>query len=164
MFRCKGAQRFCRDESGVVLTETLLVVPVLITLSLIIIYFGAIFHSMSHLERAARIASRELSLGRADDETNGVLTACSLITGVGAAGGVSVEQIACDLAARAPGTLFVMATDGTSGGFGSEGADAVVQLVEPELSIVPIGVSPSPDSADVFAARVTLRMQRVVSE
>ena len=164
MFRCKGAQRFCRDESGVVLLETLLVIPVLITIALIIIYFSAIFHSMAHLERATRIATRELSLGRADDETNGVLTNCELITGVAAGGGVSAEQIACTIGAESLGTLFVMASDGSNGDFGIEGADAVVQLVVPELSLLPIGISPSPDDAAVFEARVTLRMQQLGSE
>ncbi|NRB17802.1 MAG: pilus assembly protein [Rhodobacteraceae bacterium] len=164
MFQNPGAQRFGRDESGVVLVETILVIPVLLTISLIIIYFAAIFHSMAHLERASRIASRELSLGRADDETNGVLTACSAITGIGAGGGVSVEQIACDLAERSIGTHFVMASDGTSDGFGSEGADAFVQLVVPESSLLPFGVSPSADDGRVFAARSTLRMQQLDSE
>jgi len=103
-------------------------------------------------------------MGRADDETNGVLTACDAITGVGPGGGISVEQIACDLAELSIGTHFVMATDGTSDDFGIEGADAVVQLVVPELSLLPIGVSPSPDEDRVFAARVTLRMQQLGSE
>lgn len=163
MVRCAGARRFCRDNSGVVLVETLLVVPLLLTISLIIIYFSSIFHTMAHLERATRIASRELSVGRADDETNGVLTACSSLTGVAAGGGTSVEQIACDIASQSLGEHFVTASDGTSDGFGSEGADAFVRLVVPELSLLPIGVSPSPEDASVFEAQSTLRMQRVGS-
>lgn len=157
----KPRTRFDRDEAGVALVETLLVLPVLTGIFLAIIYFSVTTHTMTLLERSARVAAKDLSVGRADDETNGVLTACSLISGVDAAGNASAEKIACDIVASAPGQHFVSASDGAAGGPGSEGDAATVQISVARSAMFTVSFLPKAGESAFLSARTVLRMQVV---
>ncbi len=144
-----------RDVAGAVLVEMTLLTPLLVLLFATVGQWGLIFYTHSSMESAARAAVRELAVGDAHDETNGTLTNCASISGIGADGNASAEQIACNQIAGLFGTFSVAATDGT----GAHGADARVTLEVERNSIVildPMGLI-APSSS--FTAEVTMRNQ-----
>lgn len=153
------ARDFSEDESGVVLLETLLVIPFLTLLLFAIIYFGFLLHAASSMEDAVRVAARELASGRADDETNGTKIACSSVTGTTPSGAQSAEQIACAVVSSLPGDFQVTAYDFNDSGHGNAGDDAVVWLGAPRDSVVYMPEILNLSDAAAITSWAVLRMQ-----
>ncbi len=148
-----------RNVSGAVLVEMAILAPFLVLLFVTVAQWGLIFYTLSSMESASRTAVRQLAVGNADDETNGNLTDCASISGVGPDGNKSAEQIACNQIAGLFGKFSVTATDGTANNFGTKGADARVTLNVEHSSIVifdPFGLM---GQSVLFSAGVTMRMQ-----
>ena len=81
--------RFRNDTSGAAFIEMSLVFPMLLLLTFGGIQFGLVFYALSAMENTARVAARAISVGEADDESNGALTMCGSISGSSANGNKS---------------------------------------------------------------------------
>lgn len=150
---------FRKDSSGAALVEMALLFPILLLLTFGSVQAGLIFYSLSAMESTARVAARAISVGEADDESNGVLTSCTSISGSSANGNKSAEQIACDRLAGLPGDYSVSASDGEAGDFAESGEDISVTVSVNRSDIIVADAFGLLRSSGVFAKTVTLRKE-----
>lgn len=120
-------RNFIRSVRGAVLVEAVFVLPILIVLTLGSIQMSAIFFVMNSMSQFARDGARAMAAG-ADDETGGVLTSCSTLSGTAPDGSVSVEKRVCDMTSIMPGSYLVAANDGVPGGKASAGTEVTVSI------------------------------------
>ena len=133
-------RRFVKDQEGTVLVESLIAMPILVLVTFAIVQLGYVFFVSSTMIHVSQHVSREISVGSADDETNGIYTPCASLTGVSADGFESAEQLACDLMAAVPGDFAVFASDTVAGGTALPGANIVVSIQIQTNALVPIDV------------------------
>lgn len=144
------------QQQGIVLLETLLVVPVLVLAFAITLHFTSIYYVTNSLEKSVRVAARQLALGNYDEQTNGLFTPCSQISATTSTGKTSAEFMACDFVHFGFNSLQVRAYDGNTEGTTSTGTPVYVELQIPKselLTIVPEAISFGPD---FYQARVTM--------
>ena len=147
---------FLHRSEGIVLVETLLVVPILVFIFALTLHFTSIYYVTSSLEKSARVAARQLAIGQFDDETAGMTTSCSQLTNITASGKPSAEYFACDLINFGFNTLSVRAHDGNVAGTTSVGTAVYVELQIPRselLTLVPEAVAIGPEN---YTARTTM--------
>jgi len=131
---------FLKDQSGTVLIETLISFPILLLCTFVIVQLGYVFFVFSTMILVSQHVSREISVGSADDETNGTYTACGSLTGVSSDGLESAEKMACDLMALIPGNFSVFASDTVAGGAAQPGNVIQVSIQIQTSSMIPIDV------------------------
>ena len=153
--------QFYSQQQGIVLVETLLVVPVLVLVFAIILHFSSMYYVVTAMEKSVRIAARQLAQGKADEITSGVITACNSLDESHAATAASAEYLACSQLHFGAESLTVTAFDGNSSGPASVGTAVYVELQLPNsalLSIVPSAMAIGPDT---FIARATQYAEEV---
>jgi len=150
-------RNFRNDDTGAVLLETLIAVPILVMFTFVIVQLGYVFFVASTMIHVSQHVSREIAVGSADDETNGVYTTCGSLSGVSADGLISAEKLACDMIGSLRGNFSVLASDTVAGGPASPGNNILVSLQIETSSIVPIdimGMAASFDNYSVQARHV----------
>lgn len=129
-----------KDQSGAVLVETLISLPILVLFTFVIVQMGYVFFVFSTMVHVSQHVSREIAVGSADDETNGTYTACGSLVGVSADGLESAESMACDMIENIPGNFSVLASDTVAGGAASPGDAIQVSIQIQTSSMIPIDV------------------------
>jgi hypothetical protein len=150
---------FIYHQQGVVLVETLLVIPILVFVFVLTLQLASVYYITSGMEKSARLAVRQLAQGNYDDETSGTLTPCSVITNITATGMPSAEFLACNSINFNFGNFEVRAYDGNLAGPGATGTAVYVELQIPRdelLNLVPSAVEIGPEK---FAARTTMHAE-----
>lgn len=143
-------------SEGIVLVETLLVVPILVFIFALTLHFTSVYYVTSSLEKSARVAARQLARGQFDEETAGINTPCTQLTNTTASGKPSAEYLACDLINFGFNNLSVSAFDGNAMGTTSVGTAVYVELQIPRtelLTLVPEAVAIGPE---YYLARTTM--------
>lgn len=117
-----------RKNHGSVMVEAIFTIPILISLTFATIQIGTIFFTLNSLNHITFEVARSMSVGGSDDETNGILVECSLLTGFSSNGNQSAESIMCDKVSVLSGTFSVSASDGVDNGIGPVGSNITTQL------------------------------------
>lgn len=145
---------FVHHQQGIVLVETMLVIPILVSVFALTLHLASVFYITSGMEQSARLAARQLAQGHYDDETSGTLTPCSNITNT-----TSAEYLACESINFTFGTFEVTAYDGNSAGPGVAATAVYVELQihrDELLYLVPSALEIGPEK---FTARTTMHAE-----
>lgn len=144
-------RRFLKDQSGTVLVESLIAMPILVLFTFVIVQLGYVFFVSSTMIHVSQHISREIAVGGADDETNGTYTACGSLTGVSADGLESAESMACDMMANIPGDFSVFASDTVAGGAAMPGDSIQVSIRIQTIAMIPIDAMGMADSFATYS-------------
>jgi Flp pilus assembly protein TadG len=151
---------FVHHQQGIVLVETMLVIPILVSVFAFTLHLASVFYITNGMEKSARLAARQLAQGHYDDETSGTLTPCSNITNTTTATGMpSAEYLACESINSTFDTFEVTAYDGNSAGSGVAGTAVYVELQihrDALLNLVPSALEIGPEK---FTARTTMHAE-----
>jgi hypothetical protein len=101
-----------RDQSGSVMVEAVIIIPVLLTLTFAIIQVGVLLFLLNSISHVTFDVARAVAVGQLDDEGNGQWLDCTNVSGGTNSGKPSAEAYMCEQIGTIGGTFMVSVNDG----------------------------------------------------
>lgn len=151
--------RLLRRQQGSVMVEVLLGLPILFLVLAFVLHLASAYYINTHMQQASALAARHLAMGQLDNETNGIHTLCSQLTGTAPASLVSAEAAACTALSHLNADFSIQAMDDNGNGLPSAGSDVSVSIHIPRDQVTLMLWSFTNDGPQLYQARTSMQAQ-----
>ena len=147
------------QQQGSVMVEILLGLPIIFLVLAFVLHLASAYYINTHMLQASSFGTRQLALGIYDNETNGLFTLCSQLSGSAPASVVSVEATTCAALAHLNADFYVQAVDDNSTGLPTAGSDVSVTIQVPRDQVTLMLWSLTSDSPSLYQAHTSMQAQ-----